>query len=246
MRAVARSTSPANPRDEAPVDRHVERRRRLRRSTRPAGGAPHRSAPGASRMRGETRSASSSSCVAINSPGIREPHQATRRDDDGQGAEWRVVGAMGDVEEARRPPPGERALARSRCEVECRAGARPSARRRSRSSVTASPPVAAAAGPALTFCRAASSLVPSAPRSRRRRGRARTDARSRRAAWQAVLARYARSRRRQARRAGGAAASMPSRSRVWRRAPRRTASVALRRAIVYSQARRLSPWLSRG
>ena len=38
----------------------------------------------------------------------------------------------------------------------------------------------------------------------------------------------------------GPAGSRPSRSRVGRRARRRSASVALRRAIVYSQARRLS------
>ena len=115
---------------------------------------------GASRMRGETRSASSSSWAAIPSPGYDEPHQAARGDHHRQRPERRVVGAVGRRRAGRRRRPGAPARPAAAADRGPVRGRRASARRRSSSSVTASPPGAAGAGRRCTFWRAASSLVP--------------------------------------------------------------------------------------
>ena len=119
-----------------------------------------RSRSGASRMRGEIRSASSSSSAEIGSPGIREAHQAASGDHDGQRAQRRVVDAVGDVEDPlvrRRDERARRAGARGRASAPRDAA---SVNRRSRSSVIGGTSRRSRRRPALTLCRAASSLVP--------------------------------------------------------------------------------------
>ena len=122
MRAVARSTSPANPRTR----RQSIGTSNARRAPSKYSSSWRRTASVALGRLEDARGDAIGELVELRRDplaGIREPHQAARRDDDGERAERRVVGAVGDVEE-----PVVRRAASERCpqpiEVECRAGAR--------------------------------------------------------------------------------------------------------------------------